>query len=186
MIFETTRNFTLGFTFSYWLAKNNSHLNYICSRKRKIPLDPKTYGGKVSLVVSRRFELLNIWRCVQISATSSGNGFCSQVYLLILCINAFKGMKQFYVHKLIRKTRLHSSRMRTARALTVSLSLLCAGDCAWSGGCLLLGGACSGGGVPPGVGGWWYPSMHWGRLPPVNRITHACENISLPQLRCGR
>ena len=22
--------------------------------------------------------------------------------------------------------------------------------------------------------------------PPVNRITHACENITLPQLRCGR
>ena len=24
------------------------------------------------------------------------------------------------------------------------------------------------------------------RHPPVNRITHACENITLPQLRCGR
>ena len=22
--------------------------------------------------------------------------------------------------------------------------------------------------------------------PPVNRITHACENITLPELRCGR
>ena len=31
----------------------------------------------------------------------------------------------------------------------------------------------------PGVGGPATP-------PPVNRITDACENITLPQLRCGR
>ena len=38
------------------------------------------------------------------------------------------------------------------------------------------------------AGGEWYPSMHWGRtpLPSVNRITDACKNITLPQLRCGR
>ena len=34
----------------------------------------------------------------------------------------------------ITSTRLHSSRMRTARALTVSPSMLCAGGCTWSGG----------------------------------------------------
>ena len=49
------------------------------------------------------------------------------------------------------KIRLHSSRMRTARALSVSPSMLCTQRC------LVLGG-----------------------------ITHACENITLPQLRCGR
>ena len=42
-----------------------------------------------------------------------------------------------------------------------------------------------------------YPSMHPGGvsaqgvssthpLPPVDRMTDACENITLPQLRCGR
>ena len=82
--------------------------------------------------------------------------------------------------------------MRTTRTLTVSPSMLCAGAgwglgvclvrrgvCAWSGGgCLILGGVCSQGGVV---------SQHALRqTPPVNRITHACENITLPQLRCGR
>ena len=44
------------------------------------------------------------------------------------------------------KTRLHSSRMRTARALTVSPSMLCAGGgVSAPRGCLLSGGVCSGG-----------------------------------------
>ena len=86
-----------------------------------------------------------------------------------------------YVIKVMKLviTRLHSSRMRTAHALTVSPSMLCAGGClfwgvsAWGGSargvsaqgvsarrCLLRGvsawgGFCSGG----------YPSMHWGRPP---------------------
>ena len=48
-----------------------------------------------------------------------------------------------------------------------------------SGGCLLLGGVSALGG--------WHPSMHWGRHPPlVDRITDACENITLAKLRCGR
>ena len=67
-------------------------------------------------------------------------------------------------------TRLLSSRMHTARSLTVSPSMLCSGGggCA----CLVLGGL--------------YPSMHWGTPPPhVNRITDACENITLPQLVTG-
>ena len=74
------------------------------------------------------------------------------------------------------KTRFHSSRMRTAHALTVSPSMLCAvvgvsgawsggGVYAWSGG---MGGACSGGSVHglggwvvgAWSGGWWYPSIH--------------------------
>ena len=68
----------------------------------------------------------------------------------------------------IKVTRLHSSRMRTACALTVSPSILCAG-----GGLLLegfvpgLGGVCFLGGVPglgggvPGLGG----SASWGGAP---------------------
>ena len=97
--------------------------------------------------------------------------------------------------------------MRTARALTVSPSMLCAGGCmvpggcAWSGGCAWYGGcmvrgmhgpegcmvqgdgqgwgcARSRGGVPgPGV-----VSQHALRhIPPVNRMTNRCKNITLPQ-----
>ena len=38
------------------------------------------------------------------------------------------------------------------------------------GGCLLQGCVCSWG---------WYPSMHWGRHPPMNRMTDRCKNITL-------
>ena len=73
------------------------------------------------------------------------------------------------------KTRMHSSRMRTGRSLTICWRLLPGGSGprggAWSrgvcfGGCLLQGGAWSRGGVCSRWG--WYPGMHWGRtLPPL-------------------
>ena len=51
-------------------------------------------------------------------------------------------------------------------------------------GCLVWGGACSGGACS-GVGeGGGIPACTEAD-PPVNRITHARENITLPQLRCG-
>ena len=88
-------------------------------------------------------------------------------------------------NKMRSQTRLHSSRMRTARALTISPSMLCAGGVysggvyfggmstlgdVYSRGCLLWGvvsvprGMSAPGGVsaPRGV---WYPSMHWGGHP---------------------
>ena len=81
------------------------------------------------------------------------------------------------------KTRLHSSRMRTARALTVSPSMLCAGGgVSAPGGCLLPGGVCSQGVSARRVcvsapGGCLLPggcvSQHALRQtpsPPVNRI----------------
>ena len=54
----------------------------------------------------------------------------------------------------INLTRMHSSRMRTGRSLTVCRSLLPGGGLLLGG--LLLGGSAWGGG---------YPSMHWGRPP---------------------
>ena len=43
------------------------------------------------------------------------------------------------------------------------------------GGCLPMGGCLPKGGVCP----WGaYPSMHWGRHPPVNRMTDRCKNIT--------
>ena len=110
-------------------------------------------------------------------------------------------------------TRMHSSRMRTGHSLTVCWSLLPGGGGSGPGGCLvwgesaprgvwsgggqLPGGVCSGrvcsqgglvqrgwGLVPggPGLGGI---SQHALRQTPCGQ-THACENITLAQLRCGR
>ena len=99
--------------------------------------------------------------------------------------------------KSVTCTRMHSSRMRTARTLTVSPSTLCSGGlclvlggCTWSGGwCLVQGGVCSGGGAwsqggAPGPGGVClvWGGCTWSGTPPlVDRMTHASENITLPQ-----
>ena len=69
---------------------------------------------------------------------------------------------------------MHSSRMRTARLLTVSRSI--------GGMCLSVqgGGVCQGG-LPRGcVCLGVYPSVSLGRHPPppwTEFLTHACENI---------
>ena len=121
----------------------------------------------------------------------------------------------------IEMIRMHSSRMRTARAFTVCRNLLprgctclvpggtwsgrgtclvlgggctclvwgvylpCPRGCTWSGGCtcLVLGGTC----LVPGGGGVGVPAWSRGVYlvrylpPPVDRMTHAYENITLPQ-----
>ena len=57
----------------------------------------------------------------------------------------------------------------------------------WSGGCLpLVRGSASGLGVCLPLVWGVYPSMQWGRPPWTEFLTHASENITLPQLRCGR
>ena len=82
-------------------------------------------------------------------------------------------------------TRMHSSRMRTGRSLTVCCSLLPGGGGAWSGAGLLWGGGAWSGGGLPSPGGWSAPggcllrgggwvSQHALRqtpLPPVDRHT---------------
>ena len=78
------------------------------------------------------------------------------------------------------------------------------GGCTWSrGGVPGPGGGVPGpgGGVPGPGGGTWSGGVYLvpggvylvpggvpGQVlpPPVNRITHTCKNITLPQLRCGR
>ena len=67
--------------------------------------------------------------------------------------------------------------MRTARALTVSPSMLCAGGVSAPGGvgCLLWGGVCFGGGMS--APGGCIPACTEAD-PPVNRITDACKNIT--------
>ena len=100
------------------------------------------------------------------------------------------------------KQELHSSRMHTARLLTVSPSMHCTGGvCVARGvpcrgvslpGGLLAGGCLARGSPCPGGSACWGVCLLGGipacteADPPVNRITHTCKNITLPQLRCGR
>ena len=97
---------------------------------------------------------------------------------------------------------MHSSRMRTGRALTVSGGgcLPGAGGACQGGGCVPGGGACQGGCLPGGgacQGGWCLPGgvparggACQGGVParggcltspphPVDRITDTCKNITL-------
>ena len=86
---------------------------------------------------------------------------------------------------------MHSSRMRTGRTLTVFRSLLFPGGCLFRGGTCLVPGGCvwSRGVYLPGRGGVWSRGgtclvlggeCAWsGTPPPVDRMTHACENITL-------
>ena len=88
-------------------------------------------------------------------------------------------------------TRMHSSRMRTARLLPVSPNMHCSGggDVPARGGVPALGGCTCPGGVylpcgVPALGGY-LPAL-WGEYllrysPPVNRMTGRCKNITLPQ-----
>ena len=85
-------------------------------------------------------------------------------------------------------TSMHSSRMRTVLCSGRRGGDVCCGGGGW---CLLwevsaVGGVCRGvsaqGGVCQGVSA----PVHAGIHTPVNRITDACENITLPQLRCRR
>ena len=90
------------------------------------------------------------------------------------------------------KTRLHSSRMRTAHLLPVSPSMHCTGGGSGPGGCLISGGVWSQEGCLPLVRGdaWsWggaclrsvggvYPSMQWGRpTPPGQNSWHTLLKI---------
>ena len=100
-------------------------------------------------------------------------------------------------------TRLHSSRMRTARSLTVYPSMLCSGG--WGG--LFRGGGAWSRGVPSPGGAWFGEGGAWSwgggawsgaclvrgvvsqhalrQTPPpppwTEFLTHASENITLPQ-----
>ena len=92
------------------------------------------------------------------------------------------------------ETRMHSSRMRTGRSLTVCCSLLPGGDvCLVLGGvlpavgvCLVQGGSpwsrgifLKSGGILLGPGGVSTWSGGFSRDPPVDRITDTCKNITL-------
>ena len=71
-------------------------------------------------------------------------------------------------------TRMHSSRMRTARSLTVSPSMLCSrGGCLVPGSAWSQGGVCSGGVPgPEGVPAW---SGGGGGMPACTEADSPCE-----------
>ena len=116
-------------------------------------------------------------------------------------LNYFQGLFSLYATLMNSKkckTRLHSSRMHTARLLIVSPSMHCAEWGCLLRGSLLLGVVCSGGGrcllwgvsAPGGVcsrgmsapGGMWYSSYTEADTPLWTEfLTHATENITLPQ-----
>ena len=92
---------------------------------------------------------------------------------------------------------MHSSRMRTGPSLTVCWHVLPRGALPGPGGGSLVpgGGLWSRGvclvpvGWVSGPGGGGLASQYALRQTPpphVNRITDACKNITLAQLRCGR
>ena len=78
-------------------------------------------------------------------------------------------------------TRMHSSRMRTARLLTVSQHALPGVYLARGSTC--PGGCISAGGVPAWAAVCTCPEGCTcpGTPPPVNRMTDRCKNITLPQ-----
>ena len=91
-------------------------------------------------------------------------------------------------------TRMHSSRMRTGRSLTVCCSLLPGGGfslvlegvllgpggvCLVQGGFSMPGGVCLVGGVSMPEGGLPGPRGGSPETPPVDRITDTCKNITL-------
>ena len=100
-------------------------------------------------------------------------------------------LKGLFIHMMKAKanvTRLHSSRMRTARLLPISPSMHCTeGHLAPGGGVCYRGGAClwSGGYLPLVLEGC-IPAYNGADPPPVNRVTDTCKNITLPQLHCRR
>ena len=78
-------------------------------------------------------------------------------------------------------TRMHSSRMRTSRSLTVCCSLLPGVGGVGLGGVGVLPGP---GGGSPWSGGGGREGSAWSRggsleTPPVDRITDTCKNITL-------
>ena len=92
-------------------------------------------------------------------------------------------LEQGDVRIFIHQTSMHSSRMGTARLLTVSRSIPLSREEGCSlhpfvgGGVLHRGGeSCIEGGYAASrKGGWADP------LPPANRMTDRCKNITLPQ-----
>ena len=90
------------------------------------------------------------------------------------CLGIFFFISMQFSKKKCSQRRMHSSRMRIARLLTVSQHALLGGGCVPARG-MYLPLACTRGGV-------YLPGGYLPRYsPPVNRMTDRCKNITLPQ-----
>ena len=121
-------------------------------------------------------------------------------FVLKTSLSSFMQVRFFYTYRQCyrfsyRLTRMHSSRMHTSRSLTICCSLLPGGGGLLPGGSG-LGGVCSQGCVCSGGGSAPGECLLPGGIractetdpPPLctEFLTHAFENITLAQLRCGR
>ena len=105
-------------------------------------------------------------------------------------------MLRFEAYSVIKiSTRMHSSRMRTIRRSSRLLGggVCQPGGCLPGGGCLPARGRLPAGGVfylpgqcLPGGGGVCPGGCLADTPTPMDRMTDTCENITLPQLHCGR
>ena len=103
------------------------------------------------------------------------------ILVIFISIEQRQRSKTIFALALIKRnrnaiTKMHSSRMHTIRCSGRLLDGRVGGVC--PGGCLPRGVSTHGDGICQ-VGVCQTP-------PPLNRITDRCENITLPQLRCGR
>ena len=69
----------------------------------------------------------------------------------------------------------------------VCLGIVCLGELSTLGG-VCPGGVCPWRCLPSWLSAWGWVSapVHAAINPPLDRMTDVCENITLPQLRCGR
>ena len=244
-----------------WVSSGWCKMYFLIWMNVNLVLKANPSGLKMSLTSKTLNIALKILRIYVAMVCLSRDWLCDKVQTFYmsphLVINSDIGHRN--------RTRLHSSRMRTARVLTVSPSMLCGGyllrgavsalggcllwGCVCSGVCVCLGCVCSGGvsalgvcvcsgwvsapsgcllwgvcshgvcvcfgavcsqgGLLPrasapggmsalgafalggvcsgGVCSWGCVSQHALRQPSllVNRITHACENITLPNFIAG-
>ena len=111
---------------------------------------------------------------------------CHSVLVFYFCLTNFHLLVIFVTEK----TRMHSSRMRTGRSLTVCRSLILGVGCLLLWGVSALGGVHSGGcplrgvSAPRGPGdvsapGGGIPACTEADTPLVNRMTDRCKNITL-------
>ena len=156
----------------------------------------RTQGTRLVWLQSQVFH---VWKSSAIFLFKFGNDlFKGSIYLRKRMVFQCLGWRGRKTNTSQILTRLHSSRMHTARSLTVSPSMHCAGGVcsqggAWSGGCLVGGGvprlgggiaACTEADPPCGQNSWHAllkilpcPKLRL-RAVKMNVITiHACEYL---------
>ena len=141
-----------------WVLKLTDIFTNLCSLICVWSCNAAEQTGALSFILY--FSLLHLWWPVELwFLVAKTLSFYTKIYQPII------RHAQFMTYLI---TKLHSSRMRTPRALTVSPSMLCSVGEFWSGG------ICSGGCIQHAL-------RQTPPLPGTEFLTHTYENISLPQ-----